>query len=48
MASSITSAGAASGIDLESIISASLSAKRTTFEAKIAKERLQLRQPYLA
>lgn len=37
MASSITSAGAASGIDLESIISASLSAKRTTFEAKIAK-----------
>ena len=38
MASSITSAGAASGIDLESIISASLAAKRTTFEAKIAKK----------
>ena len=38
MASSITSAGAASGIDLESIISASLAAKRTTFEAKMAKK----------
>lgn len=38
MASSITSAGAASGIDLESIISATLAAKRTTFEAKITKK----------
>lgn len=35
---SITSAGSASGIDLESIISASLSAKRTAFSATMTKK----------
>ncbi|MGN1392990.1 MAG: flagellar filament capping protein FliD [Succinivibrionaceae bacterium] len=39
MASSVTSAGVASGIDFESIISASVSAKRTQLQSSITKKK---------